>query len=114
MNEQARVADVATPVRVPKTAELVASHLRRQIVRGELKEGDALPPEAALSRDEAESAIAKAVADSETAGIHGPAATPYVLARVAELTHGRSVTANLALIENNARVAASIAVALAT
>jgi len=36
-----------------------------------------------------------------------------VLARVAELTGGRSVTANLALIENNARVAASIAVELA-
>ncbi|EIV96383.1 transcriptional regulator, partial [Frankia sp. QA3] len=35
-------------VRVPKTAELVAAHLRRQIVRGELHEGDALPPEAVL------------------------------------------------------------------
>jgi DNA-binding FadR family transcriptional regulator len=35
-------------VRVPKTAELVAAHLRRQIVRGELVEGDALPPEAVL------------------------------------------------------------------
>ena len=72
-----------------------------------------LPAEAALSREEAESAIAQAVADSEAAGIHGPAATPDVLARVAALTDGRSVTANLALIENNARVAASIAVALA-
>lgn len=71
-----------------------------------------LPADAALSRDEAESAIAQAVADSEAAGIHGPAATPYVLARVASLTEGRSVAANLALIENNARVAASIAVAL--
>jgi DNA-binding FadR family transcriptional regulator len=40
--------DVATPVRVPKTAELVAAHLRRQIVRSELQEGDALPPEATL------------------------------------------------------------------
>ncbi len=48
MNEQGRVADVAARVRVPKTAELVASQLRRQIVRGELKEGDALPPETAL------------------------------------------------------------------
>src|SRR5881227_670324 len=48
MNERARLADVASPVRVPKTAELVASHLRRQIVRGELKEGDALSPESAL------------------------------------------------------------------
>jgi len=35
-------------VRVPKTAELVAAQLRRKIVRGELKEGDALPPEVAL------------------------------------------------------------------
>src|SRR5919199_7018334 len=35
-------------VRVPKTAELVAAHLRRQIVRNELHEGDALPPEAVL------------------------------------------------------------------
>jgi DNA-binding FadR family transcriptional regulator len=48
MNQVARVADVAAPVRVPKTAELIASHLRRQIIRGELKEGDALPPETEL------------------------------------------------------------------
>jgi GntR family transcriptional regulator, transcriptional repressor for pyruvate dehydrogenase complex len=48
MNQKVAVADVGSPVRVPKTAELVASHLRRQIVRGELKEGDALPPESAL------------------------------------------------------------------
>jgi DNA-binding FadR family transcriptional regulator len=39
---------VGRHVRVPKTAELVAAHLRRQIVRGELVEGDALPPEAVL------------------------------------------------------------------
>ena len=71
-----------------------------------------LPAEAALSREEAETAIAQAIADSEAAGIHGPAATPFVLARVAVLTSGRSVAANLALIENNARVAASIAVEL--
>jgi DNA-binding FadR family transcriptional regulator len=48
MNQKARLADVGAAVRVPKTAELVASYLRRQIVRGELKEGDALPPESAL------------------------------------------------------------------
>lgn len=35
-------------VRVPKTAELVAMHIRRQIVTGQLREGDALPPETAL------------------------------------------------------------------
>jgi DNA-binding FadR family transcriptional regulator len=49
MNDKAvRSVDVAVRVRVPKTAELVASHLRGQIVRGELQEGDALPPESAL------------------------------------------------------------------
>ena len=37
------------PVRVPKTAELVAGNLRRQIITGELQEGDALPPESELT-----------------------------------------------------------------
>jgi len=72
-----------------------------------------VPAESALPREEADRAIAQAISDSESAGIHGPAATPYVLARVAALTDGRSVAANLALIENNARVAANIASALA-
>ena len=40
-----RASDVATQVRVPKAAELVAAQLRGQIVRGVLGEGDALPPE---------------------------------------------------------------------
>ena len=71
-----------------------------------------VPSDASLPRDEAERAIAQAISDSEEAAIHGPAATPWVLARVAELTAGRSVVANLALIENNARVAAEIAAAL--
>jgi pseudouridine-5'-phosphate glycosidase len=72
-----------------------------------------VPAEFELPRAEADAAIAAAIADSQAAGIHGPAATPFVLARVAELTGGRSVAANLALIENNASVAAQIAVALA-
>lgn len=42
------VASERFNVRVPKTAELVAGHIRRRIVLGELREGDALPPEAAL------------------------------------------------------------------
>jgi DNA-binding FadR family transcriptional regulator len=48
MNQKVSLADVAVPMRVPKTAELVATHLRRQIIRGELQEGDALPPESEL------------------------------------------------------------------
>jgi DNA-binding FadR family transcriptional regulator len=45
-DERSRI--MVTEVRAPKTAELVAAHLRRRIVRGELKEGDALPPETVL------------------------------------------------------------------
>jgi pseudouridine-5'-phosphate glycosidase len=73
-----------------------------------------LPEDAALPAEEAESAIAQATADAAASGIHGPAATPYTLARVAELTQGRSVKANLALIENNASIGAQIASALIT
>jgi pseudouridine-5'-phosphate glycosidase len=71
-----------------------------------------VPAQAALPRAEADAAITAAIAESEAAGIHGPDSTPFVLARVADLTSGRSVAANLALIENNARVAADIATAL--
>lgn len=39
---------IVTEVRAPKTAELVAAQLRRQIVKGELRQGDALPPETVL------------------------------------------------------------------
>jgi pseudouridine-5'-phosphate glycosidase len=71
-----------------------------------------LPEDEALPRDVAEAAIETALRDAEAAGVHGPASTPFVLARVADLTEGRSVEANLALIEHNARVAAEIAGAL--
>jgi pseudouridine-5'-phosphate glycosidase len=71
-----------------------------------------VPEAAALAPDEADPAIERAIAEADAGGIHGPAATPWILARVAELTEGRSTIANLALIEHNAMVAALIAVAL--
>lgn len=71
-----------------------------------------LPDEFALSSEDADRAITQAVDAASAAGVHGPAATPFVLARVAELTGGRSVQANLTLIENNATIAAQIAAAL--
>jgi pseudouridylate synthase len=54
-----------------------------------------------------------ALADCDTAGITGAKITPFVLGRIAEATDGRSIPANLALAENNARVAAQVAVAIA-
>jgi pseudouridine-5'-phosphate glycosidase len=71
------------------------------------------PAEAARPRDEMESAITTALQEAEAQGVRGKAVTPFLLARVSELTRGESKTANRALLENNAGVAAEIAAALA-
>jgi pseudouridine-5'-phosphate glycosidase len=64
-------------------------------------------------REEAQGVINQAIADAQAADISGKAVTPYLLARVSELSGGRSKQANKALLVNNAAVAAQIAVALA-
>ncbi|MEX2409690.1 MAG: pseudouridine-5'-phosphate glycosidase, partial [Rhodovibrionaceae bacterium] len=69
-------------------------------------------PEAAEMTD-AESFIAQAVAEAEDQGVSGKQVTPFLLGRLAELSEGRTQAANRALIVNNARVAAEIAVELA-
>jgi len=76
------------------------------LVANPIPESDALDPGA--MGEAIESALAQAAAQ----GVSGPGVTPVVLAAIAEATKGRSVPANLALAENNARVAAEIAVAL--
>jgi pseudouridine-5'-phosphate glycosidase len=72
-----------------------------------------VPAEAALPADEAGAAVERATSEALTAGIVGPQVTPWLLARVAILTEGRSARANRALIVNDARVAGELAVALA-
>ncbi len=67
---------------------------------------DELPPEIA------ETAIQQATLEAESQNIHGKLVTPFVLGRVVELTEGQSRRANTALLVNNARVAAQIALAL--
>jgi pseudouridine-5'-phosphate glycosidase len=57
--------------------------------------------------------IDAALADATAAGVRGGAVTPFVLERIASATGGRTVRANLALVEHNAAVAAAIAAALA-
>ena len=70
-------------------------------------------PEAdALPADVVARAVGEAEADAARSGVTGPAVTPFVLARFAQATEGRSLPANLALAEHNASVAAEIAAAL--
>ncbi|HRQ39366.1 MAG TPA: pseudouridine-5'-phosphate glycosidase [Chloroflexota bacterium] len=71
------------------------------------------PPEAdACDPDEVEAAITQATQEADRQGIHGPATTPWLLRRVVELTDGRSLRANTALLRQNAQVAGEIALAL--
>ncbi len=72
-----------------------------------------IPAEHALPRAAMEAAVERSLAEAATEGVSGPRLTPWLLARVAELTGGESVAANRALLLNNAAIAARIAVALA-
>jgi len=71
------------------------------------------PASAALDPTLVASAVTEALATAATAGVRGPAVTPHLLAAVERATGGRSLAANLALLEANAALAAEIAVALA-
>jgi pseudouridine-5'-phosphate glycosidase len=72
-----------------------------------------VPPAYALGEAETASAISQANDEAIAQGIRGAGVTPFILARLRELTHGRSLEATLALLRNNARVAAEIAKAIA-
>ena len=72
-----------------------------------------IPEEHELPAEEANAAIDRALAEANAQGVRGKDITPFLLARIVELTGERSLRANLALLENNVRVGAQIAVALA-
>ncbi|HEV2251063.1 MAG TPA: pseudouridine-5'-phosphate glycosidase [Candidatus Limnocylindria bacterium] len=72
-----------------------------------------IPEPSALPRAEMEREIDAAIAAAEDSGIHGSALTPFLLARLGESSSGRTLEANVALLRNNARIAAAIATALA-
>lgn len=72
-----------------------------------------IPPADELDADLMEAAVTQALADAEANDIKGKDITPHLLAALERITGGRSLTANIALIRNNARVAAGVAAALA-
>ena len=71
-----------------------------------------VPHEAELPAETMETAIVEALNAAAARGVRGKELTPFLLAQVSKLTGGASLAANLALLENNARVAARIAIAL--
>jgi pseudouridine-5'-phosphate glycosidase len=75
--------------------------------------GNPIPEADAMESAYIAETIERALADASTARVTGKATTPYLLKRIFELTEGKSLVSNIALVKNNARVAAEIAVALA-
>ncbi len=70
---------------------------------------NSVPETEAIPKSEMEPIISKASAEAIGKGIHGQALTPFLLSRISELTEGKSLRTNLALLLNNARLAARIA-----
>ncbi len=70
------------------------------------------PAETALPATQIEEAVAQALKAADEAGIHGAQVTPFLLSAIKDQTGGQSLVANIALLKNNARVAAEIAVAI--
>ena len=68
-----------------------------------------IPEDAALDRADMEEEIGRALADAERAGVSGASLTPFLLGRMSDSTSGRTLAANVALLRNNARIAAAIA-----
>jgi pseudouridine-5'-phosphate glycosidase len=87
--------------------------LQRDIGPGGLLIANPIPEDKALDAQTIEARIAEAVADAKAQGIARKDVTPFLLGRIIELTGGQSLAANMALVENNAVLAAQVAVELA-
>ena len=104
------------PLRMDDPADIARAHKTRvamglpggQLIANPIPKADEIP-----AADLAP-VIARAQTDANAHGISGKAVTPYLLQRIFELTEGRSLTANIALVRNNARLAAKIAAHLIT
>lgn len=102
------------PIRLD-TPQEIAAHARMRMALG-MKGGtlitNPVPKANEIPADEIQTHIETALAEAEAQGVSGKDVTPFLLGRMVELTEGRSLETNIALIKNNARLAARIAVAL--
>ena len=107
-------SDLRAPLRMDSAAQIAAAHQMRaalglpggQLVTNPIPAADQIPADIMAPF------IAQALAEAQAQGISAKAVTPFLLQRLYELTDGRSLTANIALVLNNARLAAAIATAL--
>ncbi len=110
-----RDSGLTAPLRLDHAEEIAASHQMRRALGlpgGQLV-ANPIPEADEISAATLAPLIAQAIAEAEAQGIAAKSVTPFLLARIFELTQGASLTANLALVRNNARLGAEIAIALA-
>ncbi|MBJ3762958.1 pseudouridine-5'-phosphate glycosidase [Maribius pontilimi] len=99
------------PLRMDRAADIAAAHVMRGAMGlpgGQLV-ANPIPAEHEIPADDLAPIIEQALDDAEIAGISAKSVTPFLLARIFELTDGRSLEANIALVLNNARLGAAIA-----
>ena len=108
-----RDSGFALDLRLDEAADVARTmHAQWQLgLKGGLVVANPIPPEFEMPRDRIDAAIAQALQEADAQGIRGKASTPFLLARVAELTGGNSLASNIALVLNNAALAAQVAVA---
>ena len=88
----------------------LAMHAHWQLgLKGGLVIANPIPAQHEMPRERIDAAIDQALAEAAAQGIQGKASTPFLLARVADLTGGDSLAANIALVLNNAALAAQVA-----
>ena len=110
-----RDSGLAAPLRMDDPAQIARAGLLRtdlglaggQLVVNPIPEADEIPRATMIP------VIEQALAEAEAQGIAAKSVTPFLLQRIFELTRGRSLDANIALVLNNARLAARIAAAMA-
>jgi pseudouridine-5'-phosphate glycosidase len=106
-----RDSGLPAPLRMDDPAAIARAHLLRGALGlpgGQLV-ANPIPPEAEIPRDQIVPAIEEALAEAARRGIAAKSVTPFLLDRIFALTAGRSLAANIALVLNNARLAAAIA-----
>ncbi len=111
-----RGSKLKSPLRMDDPAQIAQAHQMRAALGlpgGQLI-ANPIPEDAEIPAAVMAPIIATAQADAANAGITGKGVTPYLLQRIFELTKGRSLEANIALVRNNARLAAEIALKLRT
>ncbi|WP_083096923.1 pseudouridine-5'-phosphate glycosidase [Pseudophaeobacter leonis] len=104
-------SDLAAPLRMDNAAEIARAHATRGAMGlpgGQLI-ANPIPSDAQIAAEVLAPVIAQAQSEVDAQGVSGKAVTPFLLQRIFELTEGKSLTANIALVRNNARLAAEIA-----